>query len=357
MDAPHRKSGPLLLLLVLLPAILAAGFSRLKPVAGARSTWRAGGLSPSIYLPLMLQPQSVPPLPEFTLQITPEGGINASTYNANSFRLANHPDSGQRITQVRLDLSSGLFPKMVFDPYGIAGDLVAKDLAIDFDSGVGFAGHSYEGFRDDGYDILVLNFTNFDPGEQFNFSVDVDPTSIRGVGAPGPGESGSVSGLEVTGATATVSFDSGLVLAGQSYRTQNSTSGSQLTLRQGLPVRPTIEIVGVPVLPATVSGSNQVARISGPAGQYVRLLVVQGALFTAGLPGGGFNIEPYDANSALEPGLQEYRVFMPGNSIDIPILLYRTQPEGGLNYITVAFENSYGMPGLVADPVVLELQN
>jgi hypothetical protein len=340
-----------MLLLALLLVALFVGFGYL------RATARAEGLPPSVFLPLMLLPESAPPLPEFTLQITPEGGINASTYNANSFRLGNHPASGQRITQVRLDLSTGLFPKMVYDPYGIAGDLVAKDLAIDFDAGVGFAGHAYEGFRDDGYDILVLNFTNFDPGEQFNFSVDVDPTSIRGVGAPGPGESGSVSGLEVIGATATVSFEGGLVLTGQSYHMQSSTSGSQLTLRQGLPDRPTIEILGIPGLPATVADPNQVVRISGPAGQYVRLLVVQGALFTAGLPGGGFNIEPYDANSALEPGLQEYRVFMPGNSIDIPILLHRTQPEGGLNYITAAFENSYGMLGFVAEPAVLELQN
>ncbi len=351
MDEPRRRS----LLQLLLPALalvaLAAGLGWLRPMA------RAGGLSPSVFLPTMLLADSVPPLPEFTLQITPEGGINASTYNANSFRLGNHPESGQRITQVRLDLSTGILPKMVFDPFGLAGDLVAKDLAIDFDSGVGFAGHLYEGFRDDGYDVLVINFSDFDPGEQFNFSVDVDPTSIRGVGAPGPGESGSVSGLEVVGATAIVSFEGGLVLTGQSYHMQSSTSGSQLTLRQGLPDRPTIEVVGIPVLPATVTDPNQIVRISGPAGQYVRLLVVQGALFTAGLPGGGFNIEPYDANSALEPGLQEYRVFMPGNTIDIPILLYRTQPEGGLNYITATFENSYGMLGLVADPVVLELQN
>ena len=64
----------------------------------------------------------------------------------------------------------------------------------------------------------------------------------------------------------------------------------------------------------------------------------------------------YEANSALEPGLQEYSAFMVGGFVDIPITLFRTQPEGGLNHIQVVFEDGYGFVGPGSDPLVLELQ-
>lgn len=315
------------------------------------------GLSHTTLLPIAYQPAALPPLPEFVLRITPQGGINASTYSSNSFQLTNNPDSGLKITQVRIDLSTSFFMDMVYDPYGQAGDFVAKDFTIDLDQGVGFAGRSFEGFHDDGFDILTVNFTDFNPGEQFNFSVDVDPTSIRGVPAPGPGESGSVSGLELSGATITVTFEGGLVLTGQTIRIPGSNSGSQLFLRPGLSPAPSVEVVGHAGNLITVTDPNQVLRVSGPAGQRVHVLIVQGALFTQGLPGGGFDIDPYESNSALEPGLQSITAYMAGNSIDIPITITKTQVEGGWNNILVYFSDRYDFTGMASTPLVLELRN
>lgn len=325
-------------------------------LAGSPSQQEPAGMAPAAYLPLAFLPPAPPPLPEFNMLVTPDGGINASTYTPHAFQLFSNADNTVRITQVRIDLSTSLLPDVVFDPFGQAGDFVAKDVSVDLDSGVGYTGRIFEGFHDDGFDELVLNFAEFDPGEQFNFSVDVDPTSIRGVPAPGPGESGSVSGLEMVGATVTVMYEGGLTVSGQLWRLPGSDSGAQLVLRQDLPSAPTIELIGAPPPPATVDVAAQTLRVSGEAGQRVRVLLVQGALFTAGLPGGGFDIEPYEANSVLAPGLQEITVYMAGDTIDIPLSLVWTQPEGGLNHILVAFENQQGMTGMVAGPLVYELQ-
>lgn len=325
-------------------------------LAGSPTTQGAAGLSPAAYLPLAFLPPAPPPLPEFNMLVTPDGGINASTYTPHAFQLFNNTANTARITQVRIDLSTSLLPDIVFDPFGQAGDFVAKDISVDLDSGVGYAGRVYESFHDDGFDELILNFNEFNPGEQFNFSVDVDPTSIRGVPAPGPGESGSVSGLEMVGATVTVTYEGGLTVTGQLWRLPGSDSGAQLVLRPDLPAAPTIELVGAPPPPATVNTAAQTLRISGEPGQRVRVFLVQGALFTAGLPGGGFDIDPYEANSVLAAGMQELTAYMAGDTIDIPLSLVWTQPEGGLNHIVVAFENQYGMLGAIAGPLVYELQ-
>lgn len=371
-------AGLCLLVVIMVIGVLAAGTSpavagtspavagtspagaepNLRPGIARESLFQiTGELTATALLPLILNPPPLPALPEFVLRITPEGGINASTYSSHSFQLTNSAGNSENVTQVRLDLSTSFFMDMVYDPNGQAGDFVAKDFTIDLDPGVGFAGRSYEGFHDDGFDILTVNFTDFNPGEQFDFSVDVDPTSIRGVPAPGPGESGSVSGLELSGATVTVTYAGGGMVTGQMIRMPGSNSGSQLFLRPGLAAAPTVEVVGVAGNMATVADPNQVLRVSGPAGQRVHVIIVQGALFTQGLPGGGFDIDPFESNSVLEPGLQSLTAYMAGTTIDIPITLTRTQVEGGWNNILVFFSDTYDFTGLAAPPIVLELQN
>lgn len=321
-------------------------------------------LTPSSYMPLArldptLTPTSVPTVPPSTVEarllITENGGINASTYVPGSFVIINESASTARIEQVRIDLRTAIFPDMVFDPYGTAGDTVAKDVEIDSDPGlVGYLGRTYGSPHDDGFDILYLNFNNFDPGESVAFSVDVDPTSIRGSSAPGPFESGSVSGLELSGATVNISFANGLELTQRTYRIPNSLSGSQALIRSGLPPAPTAEIVGVPAPPATVSEASQVVRVGGLPYSQVRVLVVEGGLFTAGLPGGGFDIDPYEDNSAVV--IREYSSMTGGDgTADIPIQISRSMPEAGFNHVVVVFENYFGMRGPTSPVIVLEL--
>jgi hypothetical protein len=294
------------------------------------------------------------------LTITPFKDILASTFNTGSFVVENESLGGERLTELRIDLSTAVFPDMVFDPFGAAGDTVAKDLTVDIRQGLSFDGRVFENPHDGGFDVLILRFRDFDRGDRFEFSIDVDPTSITGVAAPGPAQSGSVGGLELVGATVTATFDDGAVLVNQAYRLDAAGtagpnhSGAVARLRPGLPERPGLAIAGV-AAPTTVAAPEQIARVSGPVGRPVVVLVIEGGLFTEGLPGGGFDLDPFEANSAIIA--REYpSIIGPAGLVEIPIVLSRSVTEGGINIITAVFDNHYGVRGLAADPLVLELE-
>jgi hypothetical protein len=244
---------------------------------------------------------------------------------------------------------------MVFDPYGQGGDTLAKDLKVDYRGNTDFDGHRYDGPHGGGFDILELNFKSFDPGDEFRFSVDVDPNSIKGVGAPGPNESGSVSGIELIGSTVSVFFEDGASLVHQTFRIPGSNSGSEARLRTDLPPPPQIYLISAPPPPATVSDANQITRINGPAWQPGTLLVLEGGLFLEGVPGGGFNVKPYDANSVV--AIHEYDLSTgPGGFVDKTVILSRSLPQAGLNHFVAAFDNHYGTKGLTSESLLLELQ-
>lgn len=249
-----------------------------------------------------------PPSPVAFVQITPNQPVNASTYNAGSFIVRN--DSAESfasatINQVRIDLSTALLPDIVFDPNGGAGDQVAKDVTVDFTSGgVALAGRSYDGPRDGGFDVLILDFSGFVAGAELRFSVDVDPTSIKGGSSPGPGDSGSVSGLEMAGATVTVVFG----LEGGGTATHAATtvpelppgfaSESRAVVRAGLPPTPTLAPVGVSA-PAVVTDPALAVDVTSARELPVTVYVFDANLFTDGLPGGGFDLDPFEANSVV----------------------------------------------------------
>ncbi|WP_374688514.1 hypothetical protein [Promineifilum sp.] len=357
MKDKHRPLiAPALLGLLLLAALALAGL----PAGVARSEGAAPAITPVSfgYLPFVraLAPTQTPSNAAALLTITPNAAINASTFNSGSFIVENQSLSGQRLTQLRIDLGTAILPDVVFDPHGKAGDTVAKDVARDQESGMSLSGWSYEVAHDGGYEVLLLRFGGFDRGDRFKFSVDIDPTSIQGVGAPGPAESGSVGGLELVGATVTATFSDGATLTNQVYRRPDAGAGSGavVALRAGAPELPVIAIPGI-TAPMTVSAPNQTVRVTGPAGRSVVVLVVEGGLFTEGLPDDGFDLDPFEANSALIA--REYTAVVgSGEAVDVPILLSRSMAEGGINTITAVFEDSDGLKGLVAAPLVLELE-
>ena len=307
-----------------------------------------------VYLPFVTYSEVLQPSEEAIFRIDPGGGLNGSTFTPGSLVLTNVVSNTQPITRIRIDLSTAIFPDMVFDPNGLAGDTVAKNLQVDSNSAV-FAGHSFTDPHDDGFDAFEIAFAGFDPGETFSFSIDVDPTSIKGVGAPGPNESGSVSGIELVGTVVTVYFADGTVVDGQLYPIAGSTSGAEVLVRKGLPAAPTLQLLGGTTPPAVVSEANQTIRITGMPNRPVQLLVVEGGLFTTGVPGGGFDLDAFEANSALT--IQEYSGVTNGvGTLDVPITLMRSQAAGGLNYIVAVQENSFGYKGMVSAPVILEYE-
>ncbi|MEC4983286.1 MAG: malectin domain-containing carbohydrate-binding protein [Oscillatoria sp. PMC 1068.18] len=290
---------------------------------------------------------------EALVVINPGGNIiQSSTFSSGSFKITNNSTNAQKIDRVLIDLSSGILPDMVFDPTGQAGDTWKKVFTVDNNGGTGTITHNYLNAHDGGFDALEINFTDFDPGETMTFSIDVDPTSAQGTPPPGPGESASVSGLELAGAEVTVAFSDGTSYTGETYRMANSSVGSQTTVQYGIASAPQIEALGISAETATVANASQTIRISGTTGASVRLLVVEAALFEQS--GGGFDIDPYEANNALKVTEKTNTVGANGY-VDIPVTLTKSDPEGGLNYVVAVFENPDGTTSLLSSKLVLEL--
>jgi hypothetical protein len=324
------------------------------PAVGIISTSAGPGPPfPATWDLLEVQPAPSGPPPSTSIEVG-AAGLNSSTFNAGSFRITNSSPAGQQIASVRFDLSPSLLPDLVFDPNGTAGDALGKGFVVDSDPGVGSSGHTFTSSHDGGYDALNATFTDFGPGETLTFSTDVDPTSIKGAFPPGPGEAGSVSGLELTGAAVTVTYEDGTSESGRLYRVPGSQGAARLSLDGVGRATPSLEVVGSPDTPATVSEPAQTIRVSGPAGATVRLLAVEGALFTEAVPEGGFDLDPYEANSVVAVG-EHTATIGAGGSVNIPVTLTSTAAEGGNNRF-VAVVQAAGGTGATSNVVVLRLQ-
>ncbi len=290
--------------------------------------------------------------------ITPSGGIDASTYGNGTMQISNNSVNAVRISAVSLDLSSALFPDIVFDPVGLAGDVVAKCLSSN--SGAAATGYlapadpcvdPFFGPHDGGYDGANLAFSEFDPGETFTFSVDIDPTSIQGGSTSGA--AGSVSGLEMTGAVVIVDFDNGETITSTLFRTPASTSGGENIFKAGSPPAPGIAILGIPGPPAIVANPNQIVRLSGTPGSTIRLFRVEGELELVAAP--GFDLDPFEANTAVI--LEEFTTVLNGSGIaDVPVIL-TSNTTAALNHFVAAVQDDDGSGRMspASDVIVLEL--
>ncbi|MEM8973609.1 MAG: Ig-like domain-containing protein [Pseudomonadota bacterium] len=297
------------------------------------------------------------------VEITPDGGLGDSTFTASSFQITNTSEPGVEITGVEIDLSTAILPDMVFDPTGAGGDATASGFTPNFggvDTGlIAPADPFVDPFsqaRNGGFDIITINFSDFDPGEQFFFTTDVDPNSIQAV--PGAGNAGSVSGYELTGATVTVTFSDGRVVTGSLYE-DGSLGGSQVLIDSDVvQVAPTIELIGagpdessLPGEQASVNNVDQIVRVTGTAGDNVSLLQMDARLFIAsGNP--PFDVSPdelpFYANEAMSGQTLYSATIGAGGFVDIPVMLLKTDggatPDGGLNhFIAVTTPTPYAV--------------
>lgn len=287
------------------------------------------------------------------VDIDPGGSlIGSSTFNGGSFSLFNGSTSGQTIDRVTINLATAIFPDMVFDPFANAGDSVGKNFTVDFNGVGGSITPNFQSPKDGGFETLDITFNSFDPNEGMSFSVDVDPTSINGTPPPGPGESGSVSGLELTGSTVTFYFSDGSVLVTQPYRKPGSLVAAKNQAKPIAPGTPSLEALGLSVVPALVTDPNQVLRVTGDVGASVVLLHVEAAQF---LQGNGFDVEPFEANTALTID-EQFGVIGPDGFVDIPVELRKSQGAGGYNIFVAAQRDETGDTGPLSGTVVLQLQ-
>ncbi len=288
------------------------------------------------------------------LTVTPGSGINASTFGNNSFTLTNDPSSSARITTLQIDLGNALAANVAFDPNGTAGDTTAKPFQADNCGNVGSVTNNLSGpLGNGGFTNLQVDFTEFDPNESCGFSIDIDPISVEGVGAPGPGDSASVSGLELTGARVTVFYDDGSVLVGELY-SDGSDGGAELVLKSDVAGAPTVNLQGV-TTPAVVPGAAQVARIIGPIDGTVSLLRVEGNFFDAA---NGYTPAAFEFNSVVDvERLLSISLDSAGEAL-VPITLTRSSASppdiAGRNYLIAVVADANGDFGRVSQPLLVE---
>lgn len=291
--------------------------------------------------------------PAVLIEMTPDGDLDTSTFTAGSMQITNNSSGALQITNMTIDLSTAVLPDMVFDPLGNGGDATAK--CFEANTGATAVGlvvpadpciSPFSQARNGGFDVMSIDFTEFDPGEIFTFATDVDPNSIQDV--PGAGAAGSVSGFEMSGATVTISFSDGSTLTTSIYE-DGSLGGGQAIAALDVPAAPTISVVGVGNGPATVNSLNQTVTVTGTPGDVVSLMVMDSRLFIAqGNP--PFNVpDPtYYANEAMAKSLYTGLIGS-GGSVDIPIELLQTMfgngtPDGGLNQIVAVTSNGAYAP-------------
>ena len=287
------------------------------------------------------------------------GGINGSTYGGG-FSIENTSTAGQEITQVVIDFSTAVIPEVVFDPDGNAGDATAKPFEPSggSDTTTGVTSHSFSNAYEGGFYTLTINFDDFQPGETLNFALDVDPISIKGGSAPGPNESGSVSGLELTGSTFTVEYDGSELQSAEIYRIQPSSAGGATNIvRPNLPAAPSIEMLGQNTQTVT-NDDTQIIRVSGAPGSDVSLLQFEAGLFVEDLNGPyanvGYDIDPWEVNSII--AINEFDGTIDANGfIDFPVTLTDSDPEAGYNiFSAVVVDSNDGATSDVSNVVIVE---
>jgi hypothetical protein len=297
------------------------------------------------------------------LEIFTMGSVdNSSTAHADSFRIYNNSTGGKRIDSVSIDLTTSFLPNLVYDPNGTGGDVAGIDFTPDSGGATtGLTDHAFTGAHSGGFDGLTVDFSDFDPGEVFTFHVDVDPLSVKGAAQPGPAGAASIDGLELSGATVTIHFGDGSVVTGEPFALPQGASFYKVHSQENfttapIDVPPTISLVGVPSTPATLQSASQTVHITGPVGASVRLLQSEIALELAGVPNGGFGVQPYDGNKVVSV-TEQTAVIGAGGFVNIPVTLRSTLPEGGLNYFAAVIDEPDGRTSNLSNEIRVALNS
>jgi hypothetical protein len=299
----------------------------------------------------------------------------ASTFTSDSLVITNTSTAGEQIAAVTVDLADGpaMFPDLVFDPVGGAGDTQGKDVTLDSVSGIVVlaAPPAYGKPLGGGYSTATVTFPvdeegadafgDFAPGSAARFSFDVDPTSIQGT-APEPVPAAApVSGAELHGATVAVTFSDGTILAGDLVLTPGTDNSSHLALAPGEPLaRPALARAGARAAPAVTFDPAQQIVVRGPAGASGVMVVAEGHLNVVDAPGGGTDLDPFEANTAASITEVPFTIGADGTAT-VAVTLSDTPGQqpllplvSGINYLT-AYLKDGDRTGPVSDPLVIQL--
>lgn len=286
--------------------------------------------------------------------------LTSSTNSSGSFQVQNLSTGGQKITSIKVDLSTAALPDVVFDPAGTAGDTDGKGFELNSFTGTGTPVGTFEQPHDgsssqDGYEALGITFpsANFAPGNEMTFSADIDPTSVKGTAGPGPGDSSSITGLELTGTTVTVTFDDGTVrkvrtsgLQVSGYTHSNKTSVALLTSD----VLPTPKLFVPGKVAPFVTHTQPTVRVAGPAGSTVKVWVLSASLF---LDGAGYDVDPFEANNVTSFATVNGTIGVNG-FVDLPVVLKDSGATGGINFVAAQLLDATGRRSSSSDVLVID---
>lgn len=241
-----------------------------------------------------------------------QGGLAGSSTFGGGLFITNNSVGPVNIASVSIDLSTAVFPNMVFDPVGTAGDATAQcvtivsqtggnsnvGLTIPGNNGTGTDPDCVDPFSDPngpgGYNVMTLDFTEFEPGETVNIAVDVDPRSIEGFNSAG--NAGAIAGSELIGATVTVTYSNGATSTRQLWQVGNSVVNSENFFNGTTEAcaAPSLEVGGV-TGEAQITETAQTATITGPANAEVEVLVYGTTLEDLAGPA---PVDPFEMNKA-----------------------------------------------------------
>lgn len=272
---------------------------------------------------------------------------SSSTNTSGAFQVENLSTGGVKITSLTIDTGTALLPDIVFDPAGTAGDPDGKAFQLDSFSGSGTPVHSFESPHDgigseDGYEVLRVTCgasVDFGPGDTMTFSADIDPTSVKGAAGPGPEHSASISGLEMIGATVTVTFSDGTVRSVRTAGVPGSSNTNKMSMALLAPDNLATPGISVPGQTSPFTAATQpTVRISGPPGASGKLCVFTAALYLAGVPGGGYDIDPYEVNKVIDYDFPDVTIGG-GGFTDVPLALEWSAATGGIHFVSAVLLN------------------
>lgn len=295
---------------------------------------------------------------EALVQIDPPPSPNPiTTTDPGAFKILNISQGGQQITSLRFDVTTAFLPNLMFDVSDAGGDNISQEFTPGIDDIVTVTDFRYSQPYHGGFRTMTVDFADFAPNDFFTFSADVDPSSIFGTTAPGPGDAGSIDGIELIGTKVTVTFDDGTTLTGRTYRIPGSRRGSQVTFQQQTNLTaPTMEIPNYDFIAGTASTRSQTILVYGNPGDVISVVYVEGGQFVAPDADHDFLPEFYDANNLNTETIGEQVYTMgPEGVMEVNLALASTSDQGGLNYMISAKLDDFGRPGPASRPLILKL--
>ncbi|WP_374471622.1 hypothetical protein, partial [Phenylobacterium sp.] len=212
------------------------------------------------------------------IAITPNAPLNESVFTPGSYVVQNLSTGGVQITSVKFDISTAIFPGLVFDPSptGSSGNELGKPFTVDQNiGGITATSAVTNPYQGEIGQLLTVTTGSFDPNDKLAFSIDIDPGRVT-TSDPAAGPQGKMIGLELIGSTVTVAFSDGTTKVGEVF-TDGSVGGAEILLDDDLLAAPTVTVVGASGGTGTLANSTaQVQITGGPANGVVRLVVVRG---------------------------------------------------------------------------------